>query len=75
MTLGNMRSLGVRSIIVSCTPCGHSGVVSCDRWPDDFPMPDVVTRLRCSACGSKRLTSVINPGELYAAHRRAKGEG
>ncbi len=74
ITLGNMRGIGVRSIIVSCTPCGHQGVVDCDRWPDDFPMPDVVTKLRCSKCGSKRLTSIINVAEMYEQARgRPKG--
>jgi DNA-directed RNA polymerase subunit RPC12/RpoP len=70
MTLGNMRELGARSIIVACTPCGHSGVVNCEPWSDDFPIPDVVLKLRCSGCGSKRLTSIINVAEMYEGRRR-----
>ena len=36
MTLGNMRSLGVRSLDVSCWQCDHEAVLSADPWP---PVP------------------------------------
>ncbi len=72
MTLGNMRSLGVRSIIAHCSPCSHSASVNCDRFPDDFPAPDVDRYLRCFVCGSKKLTSIIDVGEMYSAEG---GEG
>jgi hypothetical protein len=34
MTLGNMRSLGVRSLAVTCELCHHEAVLPADRWPD-----------------------------------------
>jgi hypothetical protein len=35
MTLGNMRSQGVRSLSVSCWLCHHGAVLPVDRWPND----------------------------------------
>jgi hypothetical protein len=32
--LGNMRSLGVRSLAVSCELCHHAAVLSAEAWPD-----------------------------------------
>ncbi len=57
MTLGNMREHGVRSIAAHCqvVGCGHSGSLNVDNLPDDFPVPDVALRLRCSACGSRNV--------------------
>jgi hypothetical protein len=34
MTLGNMRSLGVRSLFVTCELCHHAAVLSAERWGD-----------------------------------------
>jgi hypothetical protein len=39
MTLGNMRSLGVRSIAVTCELCHHAAVLSVEPWHDDVPVP------------------------------------
>jgi hypothetical protein len=39
MTLGNMRANGVHSIVVCCWACHHEALLSCDLWPDDFPLP------------------------------------
>jgi hypothetical protein len=39
MTLGNMRSNGVRSLAVSCTLCHHAAVLSAEPWPDHVPVP------------------------------------
>ena len=55
MDLANMRANGVRSVEARCEACGHETVVNCDELPADLPVPDVVLRLRCSACGSKRI--------------------
>lgn len=57
MTLGNMRALGIRRIDAYCEApqCWHSAVVDVDHLPDDLPVPNVALRLRCSACGSKRV--------------------
>ena len=37
MTLGNMRSLGVRRLFATCRTCGHETDV--DGWPDDVAVP------------------------------------
>ena len=33
MTLGNMRSFGVRYLAVTCELCHHEAVLSADDWP------------------------------------------
>ena len=55
MPLSNMRLHGVRSVQASCVGCGRDATVKVDSMPDDLPVPDVALRLRCSACGSKRI--------------------
>jgi hypothetical protein len=66
MTLGNMRSIGCRSVKVTCGKCRHEAVVNCDRWPDEMPAPDVELYLRCSQCGSKDVRSRLHMAEVYA---------
>jgi hypothetical protein len=51
MTLGNMRSLGPRSLDVTCKACGYHTVVNVDAYPDDAPVPSFGPRMRCSRCG------------------------
>ena len=52
MTLGNMRSLGVRSLFVTCELCHHEAVLSAERLErrcarcDDFRPRMVCTQLR-----------------------------
>jgi hypothetical protein len=57
MSLGNMREHGVRSVLALCreASCDHSSSINVDSLPDDFPVPDVSLRLRCSACGSRNV--------------------
>jgi hypothetical protein len=57
MSLGNMREHGGRSVAAHCqeTNCGHSASINVNDLPDDFPVPDVSLRLRCSACGSRNV--------------------
>jgi hypothetical protein len=51
MTLGNMRSLGVRSLAVSCSLCHHAAVVDVEASPDDVPVPSFGRRMVCTRCG------------------------
>jgi hypothetical protein len=51
MTLGNMRSNGVRSLDVSCWQCHHQAIVSADPWPDHVPVPSFGPRMVCTRCG------------------------
>jgi hypothetical protein len=51
MTLGNMRSLGVRSLAVSCELCHHAAVLSAEPRPDHVPVPTFGRRMVCTRCG------------------------
>ncbi len=64
MTLANMRENGTRSVEATCEVCGHEAVVNVDAWPADYPVPDVGLKLRCSACGAKRISTKPNWAEL-----------
>ena len=55
MTLGNMREHRVRSVDATCEACGHEAVINVDALPDELYVPDVALKLRCSACGSKKI--------------------
>jgi hypothetical protein len=57
MSLANMREHGVRSVDAACEVCKHEAVVNVDSLPDEPCMPDVALRRRCSACGSKKITT------------------
>jgi hypothetical protein len=46
-------------------------VVDVTGFPDDYPVPDVALKLRCSACGSKQIRVRLNAAEFYEMiHRR-----
>ncbi len=57
MSLGNMGEHGVRSVEATCEACKHEASISVDNLPGDAYVPDVALRLRCSACGSKQITT------------------
>jgi hypothetical protein len=57
MPLSNMRQHGVRSVEATCEGCKHEAVINVDSLPDDLYVPDVALRLRCSACGSKKIAT------------------
>jgi hypothetical protein len=46
-----MRSLGVRSLAVSCELCHHAAVLSAGPWPDHVPVPSFGPRMVCTRCG------------------------
>ncbi|WP_347341913.1 hypothetical protein [Bradyrhizobium guangxiense] len=52
ITLGEMREMGVRRVLVYCC-CGHHMALSADRWPNDLRLSDVEPRLVCTACGRR----------------------
>jgi hypothetical protein len=39
MSLRNMRSLGPRSLDVTCTACGHRSIFNVDDRPDEVLVP------------------------------------
>ena len=60
MTLGQMRAFGVRSAWAECDNCQHETLVNVDGMADTLYVPDVALKLRCSKCGSKRITTRPN---------------
>jgi hypothetical protein len=53
VTLGHIRSHGVRRLLIYCSTghCHHSAVVDVDRWPDDTVLLDLDRRAVCTKCG------------------------
>ena len=57
ITFGEMRSSGVRDVLVYCRDhrCSHSTTISADRWPDNIRLSDVEPGFICicTACGKR----------------------
>jgi hypothetical protein len=52
VTLGHIRSHGVRHLLIYCTHyCYHSAVINADRWPDETALLDLDRRAICTKCG------------------------
>ena len=60
---------GVRSVEATGERCKHEAVVNVHSLPDKVYVPDVALRLRCSACGSKNITTRPD-WTHHAAHGR-----
>jgi hypothetical protein len=52
MTLGNMRTNGVRSLTVYCERCHHQALLDVDDFADDVPVPLFGPRMVCTICGA-----------------------
>jgi hypothetical protein len=75
ITLGEMRSSGVRGLLVYCADyhCSHSIAISADRWPDHVRLSDLEPKFTCQACGHRGadvrpLFAVDRPSSGYPAH-------
>jgi hypothetical protein len=66
LTLGNMRLLGVRGLIVTCLDqqCRHQSIVSVDDYADEIEVPAFAPRMVCSQCGGKRVDARPNWKEM-----------
>ncbi|SIO61517.1 hypothetical protein SAMN05443247_08852 [Bradyrhizobium erythrophlei] len=55
ITFGEMRSAGVRGILVYCADfrCSHSIAIGADQWPDQVRLSDLEPRFVCKVCGKK----------------------
>jgi hypothetical protein len=57
ITFGEMRSAGVRQVLIYCADyrCGHfTKVDDCaDRWPDDLRLSDIEDKFVCTVCGQR----------------------
>ena len=53
ITFAQMRSSGVRGLLVYCRnyKCSHLRAISGDPWPDDGRLSDIEPRFVCTACG------------------------
>jgi len=53
ITLGEMREMGVRGLLVYCSDyrCSHSLAISADRWPDQVRLSDLEELFVSQACG------------------------
>jgi hypothetical protein len=67
MSLGNMRSLGVRSLDVSCELCHHAAILPADRWPDAVLVRDFRPRMVCTRCGIIGADARPNWREMHAS--------
>lgn len=72
-TVGSERAAGVRQAEIWCGDCHHHAEVSTDGLPAETPMPDLCLRYRCSACGSRKLTSRPSVMEHYAVLQARTG--
>ncbi len=72
MTLGNMRSLGPRSLDVTCKACGYRRILNVDGHPDEATVLSFGPRLRCSKCG--KLGADVRPdwSQLRGLPRRRR---
>jgi hypothetical protein len=55
ITFAEMRSAGVRGILVYCSDyhCSHWTILDADRWHDDVRLSDIEPLFTCQACGKK----------------------
>jgi len=62
ITFAEMRSYGVRGLLVYCSDyrCSHYIAISGDRRPDDVRLSDLEPRFVCSACGKRGAD--VRPG-------------
>jgi hypothetical protein len=75
MSLGNMRSLGPRSLDVTCTACGRRTIFNLDDWPDEVLVQWFAPRMRCSKCGHRGANVRPDWTQLRAAPRSRGGDG
>jgi hypothetical protein len=61
ITFGEMRSSGVRGLLIYCSDfhCSHSLAISADPWPNHVRLSDLEQRFVCKACG--RLGTDVRP--------------
>ncbi|SEP21120.1 hypothetical protein SAMN04487843_108186 [Methylobacterium sp. ap11] len=65
-TVAKCRAQGETTIAAHCHDCRHQAIVATDRFPPDLPIPDIALRLRCSACGGKRIGVMKDMKAHYA---------
>jgi hypothetical protein len=71
ITLGEMRAMGVRGLLVYCSDyhCSHWIAISGDQRPDDVRLSDIEARFICQACGQRGAD--VRPNFHWDAEARA----
>ncbi|MDN4988843.1 hypothetical protein QY049_37490 [Bradyrhizobium sp. WYCCWR 13022] len=77
ITLGDLRSTGVRDLIVFCEDyrCSHNIKLSAeyvDRWPDEIRISQLEPRFVCTACGTRGSNIVAGSNGTEQAIVRRK---
>jgi predicted DNA-binding ribbon-helix-helix protein len=57
VTLGSLRQLGVRGLLLICLDrkCRHEATMGVDDYPDEIELPSFAPRMVCSKCGGKQI--------------------
>jgi hypothetical protein len=67
-----------RLLWVYCSECGRERDLDPATLPlpGDYPVPDVGKRMKCSACGSRKITTrpELYPGGIEAMRERSGGK-
>ncbi len=50
MSLGNMRHLGPRSLVVTCLAYGYHTTFNVDEWPNEILVPAFGPHIACTKC-------------------------
>jgi hypothetical protein len=53
-TVANSQQNGARGITARCA-CNHEAMIPFEKLRQDEFVPDIALRLRCTACGGKRI--------------------
>jgi hypothetical protein len=74
ITLGEMRSSGVRGLLVYCADyqCAHAVRIGADRWPDHTRLSDLEPLFVYQACG-RRGADIRPDWDWGLSRRRASG--
>lgn len=66
MTLGNMRALGIHSLIVSCGKCNYEWALLLDACDDTVNVSTFGPRIVCVQCGTVGAEARPNWREMRA---------
>jgi hypothetical protein len=63
MTLGNMRELGVQSLIAWCLndACRHTALIDVLNYPAETEVPAFRSRVKCAKCGTRGNKIDVRP--------------
>lgn len=72
-TVATEREAGVHMVEIWCGECHHHGEASTEGMAAETPIPDICLRYKCSACGSRNLTSRPSVMEHYRVLQQRTG--